>query len=177
MSPGTRGACGPVAVLLLLLALGCRPAAERSATGLEARGGEDPQRVIATTRTGTITVADIERYVGREGLAQRLDPELSAEERYADVARRLVLEQLLWHEALATGVDRDPEFLRLERHHRRLLYSQHFLRSLPAPEPITEAELRQHFELVKPRLDQKEMRRVSHIFLRYGEQDREPVRE
>ncbi|MCG8462350.1 MAG: peptidylprolyl isomerase [Holophagales bacterium] len=177
MSPGTRGACGPVAVLLLLLAFGCGPAAERSATGPGPRGSEDPQRVIATTRTGTITAADIERYVGREGLAQGLDPELSAEERYADVARRLVLEQLLWQKALATGVDRDPEFLRLERHHRRLLYSQHFLQSLPVPEPITEAELRQHFELVKPRLDQKEMRRVSHIFLRYGEQDREPMRE
>ncbi|MEM9552792.1 MAG: peptidyl-prolyl cis-trans isomerase [Acidobacteriota bacterium] len=123
-----------------------------------------------------ITVADIDRFVGRTGTESPGGGDLRA--RYVDLARRVALERLVLDRAHAEGLKDRPEIAATRRELLRTAYSEHLLATRSTPEPITDKALSEHFEATKQRFERPERRRVAHIYLRYDpEDDPKAVRE
>ena len=134
----------------------------------------DPELVVAESRLGEVTAADLDRFILALPANRRPDPTTDLSKSYSDIARRLVVDGLLLDEAVLVGADQDPSFRLLERRIERDTQSETYLRELPPLEPLTEEEVRAVYEENLPSYQREEKRRLSHIYKRFGpEMDRE----
>jgi hypothetical protein len=124
--------------------------------------------VVATFDDGRITDSDIDRaLLSLPAGALRVEAATDVN-RLEQVVRQLAFQRLLVAEAPRRGLDRDPEFQRLEVELRREVTVGLFLETHPlAPAPPTEAEIRAWYD-EKLELRRRAARRiVYHIFKRY----------
>ncbi len=170
-----RSARHSAALILALIVAGCgaagcgKPAAETSGGG-QAGGPTpliDPQLIVAETRLGPITAADLDRYVLSLPPDQRLDG--SDDRAAADTRclRRIAVERLLLDEAVLVGADQDVRFRALERRIERNAVSEHYLGGLPPGDPITPDEVRAAYEENLESYQREEKRQLYHIYKRF----------
>ncbi len=157
--------------MLLGLGIGCgKPATEEA----QKRGVDalmDKQLVLAETRLGPITVADLDRYILALPPAQRPDARQDRKEQYTAILRRLAIDALLLDEATLVGADQDPEFRWLERRIQRNASSDWYLSTLPPADPIDIEEAREVYDAAGARYQREEKRRVSHIYKRFAPEE------
>lgn len=152
--------------LWLCLAMGCNKPAEEAARLPGVVPLTDQQLVLAETRLGPLTAADLDRYILALPAAQRPDITQDRRQQYTAILRRLAIDQLLLDEAALVGADQDPEFKLLERRIERNAASDWFLSTLPPLDPITRDEAQAVYDAEVGKYQRQEKRRVSHIYKR-----------
>jgi parvulin-like peptidyl-prolyl isomerase len=158
---------------LLFLAVGCGKPAEEP-KGSAAIPLTDSGLVLAESRLGPITAADIDRYILDLAPGKRPDAAGDRGEQYTSIARRIAVNRLVLEEATLVGADQDPQFRTLERRIERNATSDEYLRSLPPVAPITSDEVRAVYDQNLEKYQREEKRRVSHIYKRFRpDSDRE----
>lgn len=157
--------------LLVCGAVGCGKSTEQtpSTEGAPvALALADPELVVAETRLGPITAADLDRFILALPPDQR--PKVSTGQGTESLAmiRRIASDRLILEEATLVGADQDPQFRLLERRIERNVYSDQYLSSLPPAEPITMEEIRAVYDENIETYQREEKRRVFHIYKRFG---------
>lgn len=160
MRMGTR-------VVISLLALGVWAAAAHAA-GTE--GVEDGSRVVATVNQVDLTYEDFK--VRLQLLEQDRGP--VPPERYGEILRALVREEILYQAAVVQHLDQDPSVKqRAEVARRQVIVEELLRRKVEAATQISDADARKAYDDNKP-LFSAETVGVSHIMLK-SESDAEAV--
>ena len=136
--------------------------------GCEAPRNEE---VVAVFGNHSLTLADIDRAILALPPEQRWPGDMEATDWYATVARREAVAQILLEQARLVGADGEPEFEQIERRIRRKVVSDHFLAEHGPPPPITDEDIRAHYEANRERFQRPEKRIVHHIYKRCSDSE------
>ena len=148
--------CSPILTALLALSLGC------------SREPADDQ-VVAVFRGGRIAFADVDGAILERPAGQRRPPGGDFTAWYEGIARELALRRILLAAAHREGLDKTPEFQRIEQDLRtRVVTTVYLQRHIPPPRPIGEEELRGFYEEYRDDFRRPARRRVLHIFKRFA---------
>lgn len=122
---------------------------------------------VATYDGGVITAADVDRAVLDLPPAQRQPADGDLLSWYGRIARELALQRVLLAEARAAGLDQGPVFERSRQEARTLAAVSVFLeKTLPAPAPPTEAEIKSYFQSHADEFKTPHGRQTYHLFKR-----------
>ncbi len=125
----------------------------------------DPD-VLATWDSGAVRRGDLDRAIlelppGQRALAGK------GVDWFEELVRDIAVEALLLAEVEQLALAEDPQVAaRLAEARRQLLMERFRERRLPAPEPVSDAELRQAYEAAGERFELGEARQVRHLFQR-----------
>jgi parvulin-like peptidyl-prolyl isomerase len=154
--------------LSILFSIGCRRG------GPAASPAPDPNQVIATWSGGRFTRAEIEPLVQKRLSRQQASSPEARATTLKSVLERRVRMQLIYRDAIATGVHDRPEVKALLRAVEEKVFaedwlSRHVTRDARAAEPRVDEEVRR----VAAQASGHELRQFSNIFLRAPEADAE----
>jgi parvulin-like peptidyl-prolyl isomerase len=125
-------------------------------------GGPEAKRVVARVNQVEITYGELQRRL--ESLQQQRGP--IQPERFKDVVRGMIQEEILLQGATAEGLDQDAAVkAKLEQARRQVLIEELVRRKVIAQSQVTDEEARKMYEDNKP-LFSRETVRVSHIMVR-----------
>jgi len=125
-------------------------------------GGPEAKRVVARVNQVEITYGELQRRL--ESLQQQRGP--IQPERFKDVVRGMIQEEILLQGATAEGLDQDAAVkAKLEQARRQVLIEELVRRKVIAQSQVTDEEARKMYEDNK-RLFSRETVRVSHIMVR-----------
>jgi parvulin-like peptidyl-prolyl isomerase len=137
--------------------VGRRPPAQ----GRSAAVGASP--VVATFQGGAVTADELRAAIEEQGPLLRESSASAAGRRR--LAEELVRQKLMERDAAAKGYDRDPEFLREQRHALAALYARKELEEPAARRSPSDADLQAYLDRHKAEYAQPERVRIAHIFL------------
>ncbi|MFA5026649.1 MAG: peptidylprolyl isomerase [Candidatus Methylomirabilota bacterium] len=144
---------------LLLAGLVC--VGGQAGAGEAPAGGPEPSRVVAKVRSAEITYGDLKARV--EALERERGP--VPVERYGEVLRVLVREEVLAQAAVAEALEQDAKVkTRLAELRRQVLIDELLKKKLEALPPLTDEEVQRTYEANAVHFS-REANRVSHIMV------------
>ncbi|MEM7349702.1 MAG: peptidyl-prolyl cis-trans isomerase [Acidobacteriota bacterium] len=155
----------PLAGLAIVLVVGTACSPEDSPSTAEPQA--DPELVVAEDRMGSVSLADLDRFILELPPGRRWQGDVESAEWYTKVARRVAVDRLLVDEATMTGADQDPQFAARQRRIERRAMTDHYLSTIPSEQLPTEEELRAFYETHREeRYERPERRQTYHLFKR-----------